>query len=529
MKYAVIALIMILPCVVIAQQQPTPPPNAPVELPEVLVTGKELIDVGAGSKQAPSRPPILSATRLDSLNPTEKLPIPRLPSRSLPSLRRPFAFYPGYIDASMGTLLTPSVAAGYSFQTAGYRIDLDADVEASQGWVDHSGYLRSALQLRSTYIAPDQFIVFGGSTTHVNANASYGTYNLFARPDVAERQILRAGAAIDVDGSFDEFDYEASVGYAAHSMNTTGFDLLADNALHGHMGMLQRGEGLRWGGDARVALRSLGGADYPFMQVNARGTWSEGTTSIRAAVGPQLGISTRGDERIGLAADVQADIRVSPDVSILASLASGLRQVTFGDLFSTNPYLDNALVVDVPYDVVALGGTLKYHPSIRFALSGSLRLRVTEREPVWHSSASGLFALHYLAVRRLDATVDARYVASAYDELRIDATLTQASVVDSAAQPYIPVALVSLTYHRDWTSALSSDVGVVYVGQRWADMSERVALSGYVDLRARVEYAVTSSLNVMIRAENILSSSIVLWEGYRERGFFATAGLTWRF
>jgi hypothetical protein len=203
--------------------------------------------------------------------------------------------------------------------------------------------------------------------------------------------------------------------------------------------------------------------------------------------------------------------------------------VAFGDLYSTNPYLDNALVVDVPYDVVAIGGTLKYHPSIRFALSGSLQLRVTEREPVWYSSASGLFALHYLAVRRFDASIDARYAASASDELRFDATLTQANVVDSAAQPYVPVALVSLIYRRDWTSALSSDLGVVYVGQRWADMSERVALSGYVDLRARVEYAVTPSLNVMLRAENILSSTIVLWEGYRERGFFATAGLTWRF
>lgn len=529
MKFAVIVLIVTMQCVAIAQQQPAPPPNAPVELPEVLVTGKELIDVGAGSKQAPSRPPILSATRLDSLNPNEKLPMPRLPARSLPSLRRPFAFFPGYIDASMGTLLTPSVAAGYSFQTTGYRFDLDADVEASQGWVDHSGYLRSALQLRSTYIAPDQFIVFGGSTTHVNANASYGTYNLFARPDAAERTILRAGAAVDVDGAFDEFDYDASVGYAVHSMGTTGFDVLADNVLHGYMGILQRGNGLRWGGDARVALRSIGGADYPFIQLNARGTWSEGNTVIRAALGPQLGLSTLGDERFGIAADVHADVRLSTDVSIMGSLTSGLRQVAFAELFSSNPYLDQALVIDVPYDALALSGTVKYHPSIKFSLAGSIRLRMTEREPVWYSSASGVFALHYLAVRRLDAMIDARYAATASDEVRFDATLTQANVVDSAAQPYVPIALASLTYHRDWTSVLSTDLGVVYVGQRWADMSERVALSGYVDLRARVEYAITPSLTAMIRAENILSSTIVLWEGYRERGFFATAGLTWRF
>jgi outer membrane cobalamin receptor len=60
-------------------------------------------------------------------------------------------------------------------------------------------------------------------------------------------------------------------------------------------------------------------------------------------------------------------------------------------------------------------------------------------------------------------------------------------------------------------------------------MNERTALSGYVDLRARISYAITPKLDVALRAENILSSTIVLWDGYRERGFFASAGFTWRF
>jgi len=529
MKYLLIVCAWLAPLMVFAQQPPAAPPNAPVELPEVLVTGKELIDVGAGSKQAPSRPPILSATRLDSLNPKEKLPIPRLPSRSLPSLRRSFAFYPGYVDASMGTLLTPSLAAGYSFATGGYRIDLDADLEASEGWVENAGYLRSALKLRSTYVAPAQFIVFGGSTTHVNADASYGSYNLFARTDAAERTRLHAGASIDVDGSFEDFNYDASVGYAAHQVSTAGMDGLADNALHGYMGINQRGTGLLLGGDARVVLRSLRGEDYPFLQLRARGAWSEGNTRIRATVGPQFGASTRAEERFGIGADVHADVRVSNDVSVVASLTSGLRPLSFADLFAQNPYIDQAVSVDVPYDVVAIGGTMQYHPSIRLVVSGTVRLRFTEREPVWYQSNSGMFAVQYLSVRRLDAYADARYALSASDELRADVTLTQAAVVDSAAQPYVPVAMASLSYRRDWTSTLSSDLGVIYVGQRWADMSEKTALSGYVDLRARIDYAVLPSLLVTLRAENMLSSAIVLWEGYRERGFFATAGLTWRF
>ena len=216
-------------------------------------------------------------------------------------------------------------------------------------------------------------------------------------------------------------------------------------------------------------------------------------------------------------------------MSVSASVTSGLRVLSYSELLTQNPYVDHDLVIDAPYDVVALGGTVVVHPSIRTVVSGGLRLRLTEREPVWYSSGPGLFAVRYLAVRRIDAHADARFVLSSTDELRIDAQFTQASVVDSAAQPYVPALTASLNHQRQWSSAITSDLGIVYIGQRWADMNERTALSGYVDLRARVSYAITPKLDVALRAENILSSTIVLWDGYRERGFFASAGLTWRF
>ena len=529
MRFVCIVIALLYALQLSAQQQSAPPPNAPVELPEVLVTGKELIDVGAGSKQAPSRPSILSSTRLDSLNPTEKLPIPRLPARSLPTLYRPFAVYPGYLDASMGTLITPSVAAGYSFETAGYRIDLDADVEASDGWVENAGYLRSALKLRSTYIAPDQFLFFGGSTTHVNADANYGSYRLFARADAAERHRIRAAADVDVTGVFEDYSYSARVGYGTLSMTTTGLDAAHDNALEGSMTLEQRGSGLLLGADAAVSLRNVRATDYPYAHVRARGVWTEGNTRIRAVVGPQLSVSSRADERFGISAEFLADVLVSKDVTASARLGSGLRSIRFSDLVGQNPFIDPSTVVDVPYDVVSVSGTVRYHPSVRLSLAGSLQFRMTEREPVWYASASGMFAVDYLAVRRLDAHIDGRFALTSADELRLDVLFTQAAVIDSSAQPYVPSAVASLTYQRAWTSGLTSDVGIVYFGQRWADMASRVALSGYVDLRARVTYALSRSLDASVRVENILASTIVLWEGYRERGFFATAGLTWRF
>ncbi|HBB24767.1 MAG TPA: hypothetical protein DCZ59_00725, partial [Bacteroidetes bacterium] len=59
---------------VTAQTPPVAQPNAPLELPDFLVTGKAVVDVAAGAKNLPTKPPTFSLQELDSLNPTEKLP-----------------------------------------------------------------------------------------------------------------------------------------------------------------------------------------------------------------------------------------------------------------------------------------------------------------------------------------------------------------------------------------------------------------------------------------------------------------------
>ncbi|HLP26998.1 MAG TPA: hypothetical protein VK147_00065 [Candidatus Didemnitutus sp.] len=526
----IIAVCVLCSVVVPAQQQPpAQPPNGPLELPEFLVTGKELINVGAGVKSAPQRPPLLSATRLDSLNPTEKQPIPSLPARPLPQYRRTTMVWPGYLQAEIGNYITPNVLAGYSFVAGGYRLDLAADIQASDGWSENTEYLNTGVKLVSTYVAPEKFVFFGGSTTQADVALRHRSYKLFAVPDAPERSHTTLALGVDVDGRFEDVRYRAQASWSHQSLSTSSMRDVSDNVFRGTLRAEQQWKSADVGLMMDMRLQTYAENAYPYVEAGAYGRWVAKALRIAGGAGVQWATSTTGVDRFGLGLGGQADIFLGPDLTITAAVRSGMRSVTFRDLMMQNPYIDDSVSLDAAYDIVDLRGTITFHPSVRTTISAGVRMRQTDREPVWVRGRAGVFTVDYRTVSLVEINADARFAITPRDIVVADVRMTNASVAQASAQPYVPSLRASADYERQWFTEFRTGFGMVYVGQRWADVANTVTLSGYADLRVMASYSLSTSFDLNARAENLLGSTVILWEGYRERGIFVTVGCTWKF
>ncbi len=516
--------------IAVAQQQPMPqPPNGPLELPEFLVMGKELINVGAGAKQSPQRPPLLSATRLDSLNPTEKQPIPVLPARPLPQYQRSAQMWPGYLQAEMGNYITPQLYAGYSLVAGRYRIDFSGDVHASDGWVNNASYLTAGVRAISTYRAPDKFVFFGGSTTQADVGMRYRSYTLFARSDTVERKHSTVNAGIDVEGKFDDVTYRAQASWTGQMLSTTSMRDVTDNVVHGGLRVEQQWKSADVGALVDMRLQSYASNAYPFVETGAYARWVSSSLRISGGAGVQWATSTSGVDRFGLALGGQADFFLGPDYTFTATARSGMRPIAFRDLMLANQYVDDSVGLDAAYDIIDLRGTITYHPSVRTSVSVGVRICQTDREAVWKGSRQGLFSIDYRTVSLVELHADARFVVTPRDVVVADVRMTSASVAEEAAQPYIPAVLSSVHYDRTWSETFQTGIGMIYVGQRWTDFANSKTLAGYIDLRLKASCSLSKSFDLHARAENLLGSTVFLWEGYRERGIFITAGCTWKF
>ena len=520
-------------CFLASAQQPQP--NQPIDLPEFIVTGKERIEVPSSAKQAPSKPPSMKAQLLDSLNPTEKHPLPKLPARSLPSPTRLYPMWPGYLEAGIGNYVTPTVAAGYSLKSGGYRFDLNGIAEAAtSAWVPNAEYLKAGADVLSTYTAPSEFVVFGGSTTEVDLGLRLRQYRLYATAAAPKRNTTALRAGVGVKGEYEGFNYDGGASYASVSMGTDSVTGVAaksdvtDNMLRGYLTLEQRWE--RYDVGARLDLRFASFAEkgYPFVEGLVFARYSNDVIRVSAGAGAQTFTSTTDISRFGLLLTGELDVFLGRALTLQGFVRSGLRPRTFADLLEENPYVAANTVLDAAYDVFDVRGTLVLRPSLAIAATVGIRVRQSDREHIWSGDSTGTFSVLYRSVTRLQIPAEVRWLMTSRDVLSADISFTVARV-DSTDQPYVPGVSASIAYERSWTPFIRSTIAGIYIGDRFADIDNKTALSGYVDVRLRAEMDITSALSAHLRADNVISNTIVLWHGYRERGAFLSGGITWKF
>lgn len=506
----------------------TQSPAQPIELPEFIVTGKEQVGVPGSTKQSPLRPPILASTQLDSLNPIEKLPLPGMPGAPLPHYHKDRLGYQGWLDVQMGNYLTPSLIAGYSLNVGGYLVDLSGAVRASNGWVPGSNYVVGGLNIRSTYVAPETFVVFGGSETSVDVGMETKHYNLYARNTAPSRTLLLMNAGVTTNGQWERLKFSGGLSFHSSRFSDSSSSANSNNDIVGKIKVIYKQETYGIGGVANLRLSEFNSQQYPFANVGITGETEGRALSAGVSVLGQYATTTLGESRSGVLLMASAQWHADPMITIDGSVKSGLRNLTVADMLGMNPYVAGTVITDVPYDVVDIVGNVRYHPVVRFTAEGGLRIQRTDRDLVWSSSSAGLFAPLWLQSSTVTIHGGMRYVVSANDAVTADVSIIS-STVQGKNKPYVAPYTASAGYNRTWTPKLRSEVVAVFQGERYSDLANTNILDAFLDLRVRVLYRIGTAMDAFVRAENLVGSTMILWEGYRERGVFVSAGISWRF
>ena len=509
-----------------AQNQPL---NRPIELPEFIVTGTSRVDIPGSSKQAPARPPLLNAALLDSLNPLEKLALPSLPEAPLPSYSQPFPYWPGHVRATFGNYLTPNVDVGYTFDAGGYLIDVTAGAEATNGWTPNSDYIMYHGGLRSTFVAPEKFVFFGGSTTTADVHARKKDFQLYALDGAPNRSIGEFAAGVKTVGASNGIKFSGSANFMGTSINDNSGTLTADNSFKGFVGVHQQFDALQAGVSLDVRLRGFAGKSYPYTSAYASGDYVTSFLRVQGDAGVQLAGNTTEVSRFGVLIHGEGAFFLSPSLTVNAYVHSGLQPLEGSDLLEANPYMSRKSEIEAPYDLFRIGGSIMVHPVVRVIATAGIELAQTERDAVWVPAEAGLFAPDYRTTSTFKLFGDLRWIASAQDVLVADISVVSASVSDAKTTPYVPSFKASVGHTRDWSEKVSSTLALIYVGDRFADIENNISLSGYLDLRAKAAYAVSNALSIELQAQNLLGSTIVIWNGYRERDIFITGGILWKF
>jgi hypothetical protein len=509
--------------------------SKPIELPNFIIEGKEQLNVKTGTKQAPDKPSVMSKEQLDSLNSLEKQQSQLLPPEPLPLKVINTEYDRGYLNASIGRYLITDFEVGYGFELKDYSFFANAGFDHSNGHISNSDFNRVHINLFSDYIAPDKFFIFGGSKTRTNLKFNNSNYKLYANNFPVERQVMNLNLGLQSDGSYKGFIFSTGAKFHSLQMSNNYPDSistsLGNNLLSGNLMVKNSGHLYEIGAKAKVDFEFLRTNSAHFFESSAFGTLNLNKLTVNVEAGFQSGSSSNEIVRAGLLLKGDLSYNLNSLFTLKAGIFSGLNKHYFNELVITNPYIDRFANIDYSYDLPAIKAFIYYHPNQEIGISGGIKLGSKDRSPIYDSLNAGSLTLIYEQINYFALESEAFWTLTQIDKLLANISFNYSTLSESGnLTPYTPLLKMAVDYSRKFPDYnFGTNFGLIYIGERFADLENKIKLNGFIDIRLKVDYKVFDNLTAFVMLENLLNSDIYVWQGYKEKGVYFGLGLNYIF
>ena len=519
----------------------------PLELPAFIIEGVEQHNIRSSIKQIPQKTNVLTSEELDSLNTFEKQQPTLIPPSELPAHYISKTYTAGYINASFGLFTTPEVDAHYRFWADRFDIFASAGGSMTQGDALYSDNNKLFLDIRSSYIADEKFFIFGGSNTRTNLFLNTQNYNFYGygvnstnknevypQKDYFDRNLTQAKFEVESEGNFDNTTF--SVGGIANYITTSNYSgakhLIANNLnnyyARGFLTIKNYWKNFLIGGNAKLNFENVGGTMLNYYQIDASASYFDNNFSILAKGGFQHTNNSDDISRSGLLLFGNIEYRLSKLFTIKANVFSGIEKTEFENLITTNLYLSSRLNIDHRYDIANIKGSIWYHPNENILLSGGINWRYSERNLNFVPDTLAEFKIIYADGIVFDVFGELFCNFSKNDRLIAKISLNMNDLKDNQHLTYTPLFNFSTTYNRNIIGNLKGFITLELTGSRKIDIKDNATLDPYFIMNLGLDYTIRP-FNFYVKINNLFNSNYVVWDRYRERGFFGAIGVIFMF
>ncbi len=500
----------------------------PLQLPEIIIRGRESLSIRGGRKAAPRSIPRLQQRELDQLNSLEKLAPPLMPPAALPMLSTEQSPWKGFLQGSLGMYLTADVLAGLSAQLDGYSLYARGGLQLSNGHVDDAGYSRIHAGLRSDYVAPQKFWIFGGSRTVANLNIERQDYNLYALDSAEARGVTLVDFDVDTHGSSGGMDF--NLGFGMDVLSLGGARDADHFGLDGYLRLRRSGDGFQLGGLADINIQSLNSNSLSLMTLALTGDLRDSALTLTSELGFDVGSDTRGESTFAPRLRAGGELELSESLSLRGELKSGLQRRDFHGLWRENPYVDADADVAFEYVVAGVDLNMIYHPHPRLALLFGIGAEVLNDAGAFEPTSTATFTTVFRDGTRLSGKAEVLWHLSEKTSLsgKLDMLATSLDG-ENGGIPYAAPLMLQTELAHVFGESVQVGVKALFVGERQADLADSSRVDAFFDLGLHSRIIVQPNFSIDVSFSNLLGQNIYIWRDYKEREIFARAGVSWLF
>lgn len=533
MKRIIIALVLTASLSLFAQdQQSQKKQDSSVELPEFVITGKDIVTLRKANKIPPDFVSTLSEEFIKPAFPTESLPVKDFstPVKGTITTLDSLNFVRGSLNLGMGSYYLPDAELNYSapfqtgmFQAYGNAYNRRAYISNTEKYHINGG---ASLLLSVNDDAP----FLPGTQIKFNGGLGTTSYRLYGSENPTFKRTYNVGSGyVKLDNLIsryflfsskfsDEFYYLSNENFSENMFNIDGF--------------------------ARLTLPNFNlGVDADFKrQALTNDSTSKSFTGF-LALRPTVGFSVNKLMKVSLGFNYDNSVDqnfFSPYAAIALNLDKGIS--IYGDyspraefygggyFLNQNPYFLAQRFSNIFMKKnTAFGTTVKFEYYTYFEIDAGFKYYGSDNLPYFtDKDSAGLFNLAETKATHFTGFINLLFHPGPGGVFYGTAELCDTRDTANNFVPYYPSVKVTLNYNYNFNIGLDAGASLTYLSGIYTDIQNTNKLSPYMNLGVKLGYRLHPNFYLTVKMSNILNRNNYLWNNYKEMPLDILVGLNYR-
>ncbi|GAB4295191.1 MAG: hypothetical protein Kow0098_17320 [Ignavibacteriaceae bacterium] len=223
-------------------------------------------------------------------------------------------------------------------------------------------------------------------------------------------------------------------------------------------------------------------------------------------------------------------LMIEPGLSLFGEYSPESVYLTAGQIIRYNEYFDPQLFRGFYFSKKnKMNIALKYEYDSYFQIEGGVKYYSSDSYPYFSSIAgTGKFNLLSKEGKNLEAYINLIFYRGPYGEFY--STLRFADVRDSANNfiPFNPSVLASAQYGYKFENGFYPSIKLEYYSVSYADLENLISIDPFINLNLKLEYLLNEKFSLIFSANNLLNKDNVRWIGYQTRPVDFIAGISYK-
>lgn len=527
-KYLSVLILFFFSINVFAQNQQKQNPD--VELPDFVITGKDIIKVRQAKKIPPDFITIISEQFVKPIFPPADLPVKEIqtPVKGSFDTIDSLNFLRGKVDASIGAYSIPSADFVFTNPFPNGLFEIYANALNQRAYIPNSEryFINGGTNLM-LYVNNQSGFLPG---TELKFHGDFGTdsYKFFGSDfPLIKRYYNKGSASISVNNTlYKSFNFSLDANDRLSSFRNEKFSENLFNIL----------------GSAKLSIQSFNlGFNLNYKKQFITNNFFGNGIFNYIYVQPYIGLDFSKVLKVSLGfnySKTDTDKSFSPYVGLGINLGNGLTLFGRyspasefyggGHFADENPYFDASNFTNIfEKKKTAFNAVLKYEYFTYFEIDGGFKYYSSDNLPYFSDSLhKGRFELLTTSGKYLTGFINMLFHLGPYGVFYGSAEASSVRNSSNKILPYYPEVKLTLNYGYDFNFGLNAQANLQYYFKQYTDIQNNITLNPYVNLGLKFTYKWRPNFDLILKLQNLTNSKNYLWNNYRELPLDISGGIS---